>query len=546
MTLSRRVVLAGLAIGGFALALGTHVLASTNARRSAVTGAQEPSMAAWSLAHGTPLFTAAGRDVGAQPMRAPTGSATNRDAGNDGVVALPNDEFVVVDISHGRWLRVDARGRLAPLPGSGQLPKDADAVAAAPDGSLLVAAEGGVVRLSPDGRLTTVLAGGSAPQGSDISVGGLAVRADGGTLIADWRNNRVLLVRDGSASTVAGNGAGDRPTGDGGPAVAAGVPEPASVSVFTDNSFLIAEGRFEQSLIRRVDSEGRIFTVAGGGKLDTEKGCVKAGTPAHALQLDRPSTVALLDRSFLIVLRNAIYRVGLDGRAAPITCMPADASASGRDLYFDGASALRADLGSLGSRGGAAVTSDGGLLIATSGHVALVPPRGGGHRLAAALPAVNLQRVPMRRVVVALPHPADVKVTVRRRDGRTNATLQAPLAAGRHQLRLPHKLGRGEYRLTLVARTGDGRVAIDRLAVLGRHELDLGVVRRALDGYPWGEDQLGAPDCHRRSLVRASCRVTEYDVCCAIGHTTLSVRLRRDGLIEAQTPERERFVLDID
>src|SRR6266550_1560827 len=99
MTLSRRVVLAGLAIGAFALALGTHALASSNARGSAVTGAREPSMAAWSLAPGTPLFTAAGRDVGPQPTRASTGPATNRDAGHDGVVALPNDAFMVVDIS---------------------------------------------------------------------------------------------------------------------------------------------------------------------------------------------------------------------------------------------------------------------------------------------------------------------------------------------------------------------------------------------------------------------------------------------------------------
>jgi hypothetical protein len=463
------------------------------------------------------------------------------------VVALPDGAFVIVDIPNDRWLRVDARGQMTRLVGSRQLQENAHQVAAAPDGSLVVGTqENGVVRLAPDGRLTTLIGDGGIAPGGPISVWGLAVRADGGVLIADQRGNRVRLLQDGVIATVAGTGAEGQPSGDGAPAVTAVVPEPLTVSALADGAFLIGQG-FDHSLIRRVGTDGRINTVAGGGNVQTASGCVEAGTPARALQLDDPQMVALPDASFLIVLPNAIYRVAADGRTTPITCTPVNASVTGRDVYWDGASARRADLGQLGPLAGAAVTSDGGLLIATRRHVALVPPEGGGQRLAAALPASNLARVPAGRVVVDLTQPANVALSVRRR-GRTVVAMRTTVAAGRSDLRLPHKLSAGEYRVDLVARTMDGRVAVDRLAVLGRHLLDLGVVRRALEGYPVGEDALGGARCHRQTRLRSSCRVNEYDVGGVVDRFVIGVRLRRDGLLEARARalDARPFVLEFD
>lgn len=75
---------------------------------------------------------------------------------------------------------------------------------------------------------------------------GVAVTADGGTLIADSGNHRVRLVaRDGTITTIAGSG----PTaygksgfgGDGGPATEARLHSPDGVAVTADGGILIAD-----------------------------------------------------------------------------------------------------------------------------------------------------------------------------------------------------------------------------------------------------------------------------------------------------------------
>ena len=223
-----------------------------------------------------------------------------------------------------------------------------------------------------------------------------------------------------------------------------------------------------------------------------------------------------------------MLRVAVSGRTEPVACSPGSARRTGRGLYTDGTPARNTAL-DLDEPLSVAAASDGGLLLSTGEHIALLPPLGGGRRLGAALPAANLERVPRGWVVVDLTHEADVTVAVARR-GRSATTLRAHLPQGRSRLRLPRRLGRGKYRLTLTARASGNRVAIDRLAVLGRHRLDLPVVRRALNGYDLGETGLGSTRCQRRSNLTATCRAKIYDVCCAIDRIRVRVRLRRDRL----------------
>jgi YVTN family beta-propeller protein/VCBS repeat-containing protein len=132
-----------------------------------------------------------------------------------------------------------------------------------------------------------VFSSGSAPRGQaavaivDTVVGGgwptggpamaapigdpndIAVGADGAIYVASASTNRVFKVTpDGRLLAFAGNG-GIAPSGDGdgGPAIAAGLPQPRGIAVDSSgNVFIVMNGR-----IRRVDPNGMITTFARFG-----------------------------------------------------------------------------------------------------------------------------------------------------------------------------------------------------------------------------------------------------------------------------------------
>lgn len=134
--------------------------------------------------------------------------------------------------------------------------------------SFLIAGSERVRRVDPAGRITTVAGTGTAGFSGD---GGPAVAAqlnqptsvtaapDGSFFIADRYNNRVRRVgRDGTISTFAGTGV-DGFSSDGGPATLAGVSLPSGVDVTADGSVLIAaSGNYR---VRRVAPAGTITTV---------------------------------------------------------------------------------------------------------------------------------------------------------------------------------------------------------------------------------------------------------------------------------------------
>jgi trimeric autotransporter adhesin len=114
---------------------------------------------------------------------------------------------------------------------------------------------------------------------------GLAMDAAGNLFIADSGNARVRRVdaRNGIITTVAGRGRGDS-SGDGQPALDAGLPQPWGVFVEASGSLLISSG----NSIRRVDhATGIITTVAGGNG----RGVGGDGGPAIRAQLYMPQGV---------------------------------------------------------------------------------------------------------------------------------------------------------------------------------------------------------------------------------------------------------------
>jgi hypothetical protein len=115
-------------------------------------------------------------------------------------------------------------------------------------------------------------------------------------------------------TTVAGNGTAGA-IGDGGPATAAELHTPLSVTSTPDGGFLIADQG--NSSVRRVAADGTITTVAGTGT----PGFSGDGGPATHAQLNAPSDAALLPDGSIIIAdsnNNRIRRVALDGTISTI------------------------------------------------------------------------------------------------------------------------------------------------------------------------------------------------------------------------------------
>ncbi|HEY5913521.1 MAG TPA: hypothetical protein VJA21_23280 [Verrucomicrobiae bacterium] len=144
-----------------------------------------------------------------------------------------------------------------------------------------------VRRLDTNGAITTVAGngllastfrgaysgdGGPATNASLYLPAGVAVSGDGTVFIADSYNHRVRKVdTNGIITTVAGNGATvhfgsiyyGTYSGDGGPAVDAGLNRPAGVALDSEGNLFIADNYNDR--IRKVDANGIITTIAGNG-----------------------------------------------------------------------------------------------------------------------------------------------------------------------------------------------------------------------------------------------------------------------------------------
>src|SRR5438552_18724 len=129
--------------------------------------------------------------------------------------------------------------------------------------------------------------GGPATAAELYLPAGVTFGAAGDLFIADQQNNRIRRVdaTAGIITTVAGNGSAGF-SGDGGPATAAQLQYPYSVTLDATGNIFISDGN---DRIRRVDATtGIITTVAGNGSA----GFSGDGGLATAAQLNAPSCVA--------------------------------------------------------------------------------------------------------------------------------------------------------------------------------------------------------------------------------------------------------------
>ena len=222
-----------------------------------------------------------------------------------------------------------------------------------------------VREVTPNGLILTVAGngantfagdGGAATNASLSYPAGVALDAAGNLFIADQYNQRVRRVDiNGSITTVAGDGyeGNNGYTGDGGAATNASLAYPSGVAMDAAGNLYIADT--EDQLIPRVDTNGIITTVAGGGWYELGDGgaATNAGLGAPgSVVLDAAGNLYVADQD-----NNRIRKVAANGS---ITTVAGNGSGS---YSGDGGAATNAGLDDPAS---VAVDAAGNLYIADS------------------------------------------------------------------------------------------------------------------------------------------------------------------------------------
>jgi sugar lactone lactonase YvrE len=205
--------------------------------------------------------------------------------------------------------------------------------------------------------------GGPANSAALSQPEGLAIDSIGNVYIADAGNNRVRKVdASGTITTVAGNGTPNI-SGDGGPAISAGVPDPLSLTVDTSNNLYIVSG----NRVRKVSPSGTITTIAGTGPATGFSGDGGQATSAsfnfiQAIASDSAGNLYLAD-----FFNRRVRKVSTSGVVTTI------AGNGGTGHSGDGGSALTA---SIDTPYGVSVDSSGNVFIASPGWLRKVTSAG--------------------------------------------------------------------------------------------------------------------------------------------------------------------------
>jgi len=199
-------------------------------------------------------------------------------------------------------------------------PVSAFVLAADAAGNLFGIAGNSVVRIDSKGVAATFAGGvrpgfagdgGPSVNGLLYDPSALALDGSGNLLIADGGNYRVRRIRAGALpiiETVAGNGR-FRSGGDGGPALDATLYGPSTMVVDQQGNLLFSEPGSHR--IRRIDSQGRISTFAGGNAGFSGDGGQAAGAAflsPTGLAFDRDGNLYVADTG-----NERVRRIGRDG-----------------------------------------------------------------------------------------------------------------------------------------------------------------------------------------------------------------------------------------
>jgi uncharacterized repeat protein (TIGR01451 family) len=200
-------------------------------------------------------------------------------------------------------------------------------------------------KVDPSGTITTVAGtgtrgfsgdGGPATSAQFGSLFGLELDSLGNLYVADSANRRIRKIdADGIITTVAGGGRFGRSNGDGGPATAAFLNGPQDVAFDADGNLYLSEaGRHR---IRKVDAEGIITTFAG-----TTGGFSGDGGAATSAQLYVPSGIVFDPSGNLFIadtFNNRVRKVDAHGIITTVA-----GTGEGFPFSGDGGPAMAANL----------------------------------------------------------------------------------------------------------------------------------------------------------------------------------------------------------
>jgi sugar lactone lactonase YvrE len=245
----------------------------------------------------------------------------------DGVAISPSGDIYISRRAHNVISRIDQKGQLVNVAGSGTSGYSGDGgpatkaamnipagLAFDKQGNLYIAdrANHRVRKVDTKGIITTVAGngtvgfsgdGGPATQASLNLPSGLAVDNKGNLYISDRSNNRVRVVNSkGIINTVAGNGK-DGYHGDNMPALKATLDKPFGLAIDKDNNLYIADRG--NNRIRKVDSSGLISTVAGDGGFYF----IGDNGPAYRASIAGPTGVAVDDKGNVYIADRSNNRI---------------------------------------------------------------------------------------------------------------------------------------------------------------------------------------------------------------------------------------------
>ena len=229
-------------------------------------------------------------------------------------------------------------------------------------GNLFIADAGNEIvrKVTPQGMITSVAGngtngyagdGGPATNASLNYPASVAVDANGNVFVADAGNNVIRKISSGGViTTVAGTGTNIY-SGDGGPATNASLYFPQGVTVDAVGNLFIADSG--NDVVRKVNTNGIIMTVAGGGALTGN------GIAATKARLNYPAGVAVDVLGNLFIAdygNNVVRKVTTNGIISTV--------AGGGVLSGNGIAATNA---SLNGPEGVTVDTYGDVFIATPG-----------------------------------------------------------------------------------------------------------------------------------------------------------------------------------
>jgi len=267
---------------------------------------------------GTAGFSGDGGPATQARLTSPTDLALDRD-GN----------LYLMDTGNRRLRKVDTSGTITTIAGSGsstgiggRMPALEKPLFTSPYGGGALAVDrwgviyiaGGnaseVLRLGTDGMIETIV-------GYPTVKYPLGVAADdaGNLYIADTERSRVLKRDVNGVISVFAGGAPGANTGNGGPAVLAGVAKPTNLMVDRGGNVFISTSGWP-GIVRKVDPSGTISMVSGDGSVPSG-----SGFPATTFGISDPKGLAMTAEGALYVANrrhNVIVKIAAAGaRAAP-------------------------------------------------------------------------------------------------------------------------------------------------------------------------------------------------------------------------------------